>query len=722
MRKRKLLGALLMIAALILTTLPVTEAVAASSASDFVIEGNTLVKYKGTETSVSIPNTVTTIGKSAFEDNATVEYVVLPNSVKKIEAYAFWGCDKLRTVSIGKGIKEIGDYAFAGCKGMKSMNIPSTVTSIGMQAFGDCVNMTDIVIPPEVNKIHESAFDGCGRLKISCEEGSVAAEFAEKFYEKQKEMQEYEDVPGYSQEETETEDKPEEEDQPSETSEPVEVFNGKLIGSTHVVGNQAIIFIDTAGVSVVNGEGTSNSSVLETPETEKPETEGTDSNDTADTEEKTESGPVKNQKFTIVDGKVVADQAYYKGKLDDGFALPSGIEEIGEFSFARSNLKEITIPKGVKSIDYGAFYHCDDLTKVKLPESVMIVEPKAFENTAWVNQFKQGNQEFLISGGVLVAYNGKAENVIIPDDVRVIAAEAFANHNEIKTVTIPDSVQIIGEACFVGCNSLDKVELNQGLLWIKDRAFYQCENLNEISVPESVKYVGLLCFGDAKVTYNGKAPEIVYETSATRLANCEYRNVVPKEVATVKVKGTALYRAKLSGAQGEYSLDVSLQQQNIDFVKAWKRVTDERYPENINYYHLNLTDDSGIPIKKLGLCPIKMLFKIPEEYAGKEVKALALDRNGQLVLLDVEPVVCDKKTVLLLAMNYISDIALYSEEASNQDIVFEEISWEQLSAAPGQNDNNVNLTYVNIVKFVSAILLFATGLLVFLSGKRKKIA
>ncbi len=82
MRKRKrLCGVLLIIAALVIMTLPVSEADAASSASEFVMEGSTLVKYRGKDTNVSIPDTVEAIGESAFEDNTNIELVVVPNSV-----------------------------------------------------------------------------------------------------------------------------------------------------------------------------------------------------------------------------------------------------------------------------------------------------------------------------------------------------------------------------------------------------------------------------------------------------------------------------------------------------------------------------------------------------------------------------------------------------------------------------------------------------------------
>ena len=200
MRKRKRLsGVLLVIAALIIMQLPVSEADAASSsASDFRIEGGVLVKYRGTEARVTIPDTVEVIGESAFEDNTRVELVVIPKSVKRIESYAFWGCDNLDTVVLGKGLTEVGDYAFAGCKGLEQMTIPSNIKAIGISAFADCVNLTVISIPAETTEIHETAFDGCYKLTIKCLPGTAADNFAQGFYERQKESAEYQDVPDYN--------------------------------------------------------------------------------------------------------------------------------------------------------------------------------------------------------------------------------------------------------------------------------------------------------------------------------------------------------------------------------------------------------------------------------------------------------------------------------------------------------------------------------------------
>ena len=102
MNHKKWVVALALIAtALILTHLPVSEADAAASASDFQIEGSTLTKYRGSDERVTIPDTVEVVGESAFENNQKVQLVVVPKSVKRMDAYVFWGCDNLEEVVLG---------------------------------------------------------------------------------------------------------------------------------------------------------------------------------------------------------------------------------------------------------------------------------------------------------------------------------------------------------------------------------------------------------------------------------------------------------------------------------------------------------------------------------------------------------------------------------------------------------------------------------------------
>ena len=105
-------------------------------------------------TSVTIPNSVTSIGNSAFSSNHLTS-VAIPDSVTSIENYAFYG-NHLTSVAIPDSVTSIENYAFYGNK-LTSVIIPNSVTSIGYGAF-EKNQLTSVTIPDSVTSIGDSAF------------------------------------------------------------------------------------------------------------------------------------------------------------------------------------------------------------------------------------------------------------------------------------------------------------------------------------------------------------------------------------------------------------------------------------------------------------------------------------------------------------------------------------------------------------------------------------
>ena len=87
-------------------------------------------------TSVTIPNSVTEIGKYAFYDCTSLTNVIIPDSVKEIGNGAFSGCVNLSSLELGNGLTSVGLGAFTDCNNLKGVTIPESVTSIGNIAFG----------------------------------------------------------------------------------------------------------------------------------------------------------------------------------------------------------------------------------------------------------------------------------------------------------------------------------------------------------------------------------------------------------------------------------------------------------------------------------------------------------------------------------------------------------------------------------------------------------
>lgn len=414
----------LAVTALILTHLPVSEADAAASASDFQTQGSTLVKYRGTEERVTIPDTVEVVGESAFENNQKVQFVVIPKSVKRLDAYVFWGCNNLEEVVLGKGLTAVDEYSFAGCTGLKQISIPENVQSIDAQAFAGCINLTDIYIPATVTGIAEDAFLNCDNVTIHADEGSVAAQFSQKLAEQKNRDPLVTAAPvqtptAVSRPDTQATTEPVSTTTPAPVATPVP---GNVLGSTIVVGNHALVMVHPGEEKVQQGY----------TEPEAGQETGEEQDITAETE----------------NGKI-PEWMYYRNQSVSAVTIPEGTTEIGRFAFSRSSLRTVTIPEGVTVIDYAAFYHCDNLDNVILPDTVNTVGAKAFTHTGWLDDFEENSMDdFLISGDILVAYKGNLPEVVIPDGVRVIAEEAFRNHTELKKVHLPASVTDIGNDAF----------------------------------------------------------------------------------------------------------------------------------------------------------------------------------------------------------------------------------------------------------------------------------
>ena len=115
-------------------------------------------------TSVTIPNSVTSIGAYAFYNCRSLTSVTISNSLTSIENGTFRGCEKLTSVTIPNSVKSIGDEAFYNCKGLTSATIGNSVTSIGNKAFYFCTSLTSVTIGSSVTSIGEDAFSGCNKL------------------------------------------------------------------------------------------------------------------------------------------------------------------------------------------------------------------------------------------------------------------------------------------------------------------------------------------------------------------------------------------------------------------------------------------------------------------------------------------------------------------------------------------------------------------------------
>ena len=136
-----------------------------ANAYDVKIDGIYYNLDKEAKTAKVAPlNTKSDDNKYAYSGNVIIPQSIISDgieySVIGIDG-AFYGCSGLTSVTIPESVTSIGDYAFYNCSGLTSVTIPESVTSIGSRAFAGCSGLISVNIPESVTTIGNTAFASC---------------------------------------------------------------------------------------------------------------------------------------------------------------------------------------------------------------------------------------------------------------------------------------------------------------------------------------------------------------------------------------------------------------------------------------------------------------------------------------------------------------------------------------------------------------------------------
>ena len=373
-------------------------------------------------TAISIPNSVTSIGTDAFSYCRNLKQITLSNKLTSITG--FENCLSLENISIPSGITSIGDCAFSGCSKLSIVMIPEGVTEICENAFTFC-GITTISIPESVTSIENDAFGGCTKLtEITIPGSPIIGDSAFSdigdgavFY-----------VYGGSR------------------AHAWAVKNNvtfSLLGTKQKCGDNLTWQVDDNGVLIISGTGS-------------------------------------------MYGYGLYNNTAPWGREITSVNIQNGVTSIGDCAFSTcSSLISVTIPETVESIGKNAFWECSGLKKAVIPVSVSRIEPFAFGGCSNLEEIDLPDSMSSI-GQAAFSRCSSLKEFVIPNGITSIGLAVFSGSSNLTRITIPNGVTYIGESAFANCSDLSEIIIPESVIRIDTSAFSNCSDLTEIIIPDSV--------------------------------------------------------------------------------------------------------------------------------------------------------------------------------------------------------------------------------------------
>ncbi|MDE5618591.1 MAG: leucine-rich repeat domain-containing protein [Clostridia bacterium] len=174
--------------------------------------------------------------------------------------------------------------------------------------------------------------------------------------------------------------------------------------------------------------------------------------------------------------------------------ISDSVTHIGSDAFRDcSGLTSITIPSSVTYIDYSAFRDCSGLTSITIPSSVTYIGGWAFSGCSGLTSITIPSSVTYIGYS---AFSGCSSltSITIPDSITTIDSRVFSDCSSLTGITIPNSVTTIGDSAFMNCSGLTSITIPDSVTTINDDAFWYCSSLTSIMIPSSVTFIGSNAF------------------------------------------------------------------------------------------------------------------------------------------------------------------------------------------------------------------------------------
>lgn len=216
--------------------------------------------------------------------------------------------------------------------------------------------------------------------------------------------------------------------------------------------------------------------------------------------------------------------------------IPDDVKIIGAYAFCGcSDLKSIEIPDNVSEIQVAAFDDCSNLTAIHIPAGVDKIALGVFMGCSNLNSItidsanrsyeSPGNANAIIDKGTMTLLEG-SNNTVIPEGVKIIWQNAFAERIHLKSITIPASVTSIVRMPFSDCDSLEEIKVDADNAIIESATNTLIAGCGKTVIPEGIETIGDSAFERVKTLTHVTIPKSVTEIRGYAFERCENLSTV----------------------------------------------------------------------------------------------------------------------------------------------------------------------------------------------------
>ena len=379
---------------------------------------------------------VTTIPYTLFA-NSSIEKITIPDTVTVIEESAFENCSGLKEIKLGSGLTTIEYRAFKNVKGLTSIRIPDSVIEIGGGAFKNCSNLSEVILSKNLTAMSGGSFGDCDSLtEIRIPKSLRNLTWGGDGFGPFEGSDNLKDIIF----------------EEGITTIPYTLFANSGIEKISIPDTVTVIASEafknckrlkeiklSSGLTTIEYQAFIDCSSLQ--EIDIPDSVTSIGTYTFAGCSSLAKVKLPNTQSTIVNGMFQNCTSLFS------IELPESVTWIQEYAFQNSGLTKITIPENVERIGSYAFKNCDSLTSITIPDRVTTLGNNCFEDCELLKDVKLGTGLTKIAS---YTFNlcPSLENIVLPYRMNTVESNAFINCTKLKELTIPRAMQSIGSNAF----------------------------------------------------------------------------------------------------------------------------------------------------------------------------------------------------------------------------------------------------------------------------------